>query len=209
MSSHHIVRLEQLQMDEAIEILSHAFNEDPLFRYFLPEADRARANSIKQLCKTVLHYSQPYNQIYTTTRDLKGVAVWIPPGGFPFNTLRLLQAGMYARLFMLHWRRIGQFMSLFFRLEEHHKHDVQEQHWYLMMLGVAPAYQNQGIGGSLLQPILKQADSAGLPCYLETSTESGVRFYQRHGFEVVRSGELPGISPRFWTMKRQPNRIEV
>jgi ribosomal protein S18 acetylase RimI-like enzyme len=116
---------------------------------------------------------------------------------------------MYALPFMLPWRRLGQLMSLFFRLEEYHKHDIQEQHWYLMMLGVAPVYQNQGIGGSLLQPILKQADSAGLPCYLETSTQSGVRFYQRHGFEIVRSGELPTGSARFWTMKREPKRMEV
>jgi ribosomal protein S18 acetylase RimI-like enzyme len=116
---------------------------------------------------------------------------------------------MYALPFMLPWRRLGQLMSLFLRLEEYHKHDVSGQHWYLVMLGVAPAYQNQGIGSSLLQPILKQANSAGLPCYLETSTESGVRFYQRHGFEILRSGELPGGSARFWTMNREPKRMEV
>lgn len=204
MTSKDIVLLERSQMNEAIEILSHAFDDDPLFRYFLPEADQARAHSIKQLCKTVVHYNQPYNHIYTTAGALKGVAVWIPAGQFPLNALRLLQAGMYALPFMLRWSRLGQFMSLFFRLEEHHKHDVSGQHWYLAMLGVAPAYQNQGIGSSLIQPLLKQADSAGLPCYLETSTESGVRFYQRHRFEVVRTGELPGSNPRFWTMKREP-----
>lgn len=87
--------------------------------------------------------------------------------------------------FMLRWGRLGQFVSLFLQLEEHHKHDVPQQHWYLAILGVAPAYQSQGIGGSLLQPLLNQADSTGLPCYLETSTEGGIRFYQRHGFEVV------------------------
>lgn len=96
-------------------------------------------------------------------------------------------------------------MSLFLQLEEYHKHDIQEQHWYLAMLGVAPAHQNQGIGSLLLQPILKQADSTGLPCYLETSTEKGVRFYQRQGFEVVRRSELPGGGPHFWTMMRKPD----
>lgn len=204
MTSKDIVLLERSQMNEAIEILSHAFDDDPLFRYFLPEAERARANAIRQICKTVVHYNQPYNHIYTTTGDLKGVAVWKPPGQFPLNTLRLLQAGTYALPFMLRWSRFGEFMSLFFQLEEHHKRDISQQHWYLAMLGVAPAYQSQGIGSSLLQLILKQADSAGLPCYLETSTDGGVRFYQRHGFEIVRTGELPGGNPRFWTMKREP-----
>ena len=199
-----VVQLERSQMNEAIEILCHAFNDDPMFRYFFPEADQARANFIKQLSKTIVNYSQPYSHIYTTGGDLKGVAVWIPPGQYPLNTLGLLQAGMYALPFMLRWSRLGQFMSLFSRLEEHHKHDISGQHWYLAMLGVAPAYQSQGIGSSLIQLILKQADSAGLPCYLETSTEGGVRFYQRHGFEIVRTGELPGDNLRFWTMKREP-----
>jgi ribosomal protein S18 acetylase RimI-like enzyme len=69
-------------------------------------------------------------------------------------------------------------------------------------LGISPAYQRQGIGSLLLQPILKQADSEGLPCYLETSTEGGVRFYQRRGFEVVRTGGFPEDNLKFWTMKR-------
>lgn len=57
MTSKDIVLLERSQMNEAIEILSHAFDDDPLFRYFLPEADRARVNSIRQICKTVVHYN--------------------------------------------------------------------------------------------------------------------------------------------------------
>lgn len=207
MICNNVVRLEPAQINQGIEILSHAFHDDPLFRYFLPEADRVRANSIKQLCKFVLYYSQPYNHIYTT-RDLKGVAVWLPPGESPFNTLRLLQAGIHALPLMLRWSRLGQLISLFFQLEEHHKQDVSQPHWYLAMLGVAPAYQSQGIGSSLLQPILNQADNAELPCYLETSTESGVRFYQRHGFEVIRTG-MPGGSPWFWTMKREPSFIRA
>ena len=135
---------------------------------------------------------------------MKGVAVWLPPGQFPYNSLRLLQAGIYKLPFFLRWRRLGQFTFLFFQLEEYHKHDVSQQHWYLAVLGVTPAYQNQGIGSLLIQPILQQADRQSLPCYLEATTENNVRFYQKHGFEIVKIGELPGGNPRFWTMKREP-----
>ena len=68
-------------------------------------------------------------------------------------------------------------------------------------MGVSPVCQGQGIGGSLIQPVLKQADEEGLPCYLETDTPGAVRFYQKHGFEIVRTGEQP---LKFWTMKREP-----
>ena len=74
-------------------------------------------------------------------------------------------------------------------------------HWYLLGLGVSPLYQGLGVGGSLIQPILERADKEGLPCYLETDTDGAVRFYQRHGFEIIRTGEQP---VKFWTMKREP-----
>jgi ribosomal protein S18 acetylase RimI-like enzyme len=200
-----VVCLERSQMNQAIEVLAYAFNVDPMFCYFYAEAEQARLNTLRWLSKMVLHYSQPYNHIYTTSGDLKGIAVWLPPGQFPLNNLRLLQLGFYALPFKLRLSRLWQFLSLFIAIEEHHKHDMPQPHWYLFMLGVAPGYQSQGIGSSLLQPVLNQADYEGLPCYLETSTERAVRFYQKHGFEVMRTRELSGCSLQFWTMQRDPH----
>lgn len=203
MISTEVICLEKAQVDAASEILAHAFNDEPIFCYFTREQEQARINAIKLLAKTALHYSHPYNHIYTTTNDLKGIAVWIPPGKFPLNDLRLFQLGLYTLPFKLRLSRLRQFISMFLTIEEHHKHDIPQLHWYLFMLGILPAYQRQGIGSLLLQPIIKQADKEGLPCYLETSTEEGVRFYQRLGFEVVRTGGIPE-EIKFWTMKRSP-----
>lgn len=202
--STEVVCLKPAQFDAASEILANAFNNDPTFRYFAREQEQARINAIKLLAKTALRYSQPYNHIYTITHDLKGVAIWIPPGKFPLNDFRLLQLGLYALPFKLRLSRLRQMISLFLTIEEHHKQDMPQPHWYLFMLGISPAYQRQGIGSLLLQPILNQADKEGLPCYLETSTEGGVRFYQRLGFEVVRTGGIPEKNIKFWTMKRSP-----
>lgn len=202
--STNVVCLKQSQIDRASEVLASAFDKDPMFRYFTPKADGTRANALKWFCKTALRYSEPYNHIYTTASDLKGIAAWVPPGHFPLSILRLLQVGLYALPFNVDWSKLGQFIPFYFTIDEFHERDMPQPHWYLFMLGVAPTYQGQGIGGTLLQPILKQADSEGLPCYLETSTEQAVRFYQKHGFEVLRLGEFPGNAPRFWTMKREP-----
>lgn len=199
-----VVCLEKSQIDAASITLAHAFNNDPTFRYFAPEQEQARINAIKLLAKTALRYSQPYNHVYTTTNELKGIAVWIPPGKYPLNDFRLLQLGLYVLPFKLRLSRLRQLISLFLTIEKHHKQDLTQPHWYLFMLGVSPAYQSQGIGSLLLQPILNQADSERLPCYLETSTEGGVRFYKRLGFEVVRTGGLPEANLKFWTMMRSP-----
>ncbi|MEO1559667.1 MAG: GNAT family N-acetyltransferase [Cyanobacteria bacterium J06632_19] len=197
MMTSEIIQLEKFQIDKASEILANAFNEDPFFHYVLPQEDKDKL--IHGIWKTTLRYCQTYHSIYTTP-ELKGIAVWIPPGQFPLNPLRFLLAGFYKILFQVGLNRIGNF-SLFTLLEQYHKQDMPEPHWYLLGLGVSPLYQGQGIGGSLIQPILKQADKEGLPCYLETDTDGAVRFYQRHGFEILRTEEQP---VKFWTMKREP-----
>lgn len=200
MISTEVVCLKSAQIEAASKILAHAFNDDPIFRYFARE-EQARINAIKLLANTALRYNHSSNHVYTTKNKLKGIAVWIPPSKFPLNFR--LQLGLYALLFKLRLSRLRQLISLFLTIEEHHKHDISQPHWYLFMLGVSPIYQRQGIGSLLLQPILKQADKEGLTCYLETSTEGGVCFDQRLGFEVVRTGSL-SEEIKFWTMKRSP-----
>ena len=77
-------------------------------------------------------------------------------------------------------------------------------HWQLALLGVGPTRRGQGIGSSLLGPVLARSDADGMPCYLETTRDRNVPFYQKHGFEVVVEDDLPNGELHFWTMKRNP-----
>ena len=45
---------------------------------------------------------------------------------------------------------------------------VEGPHWYLMVIGTDPSKQGQGLGSALMEVVTSQADSAGVPCYLET-----------------------------------------
>lgn len=58
--------------------------------------------------------------------------------------------------------------------------------------------------GSLLRPILAEADAEALPCYLETAEERNVAFYRKHGFETVRHGTALDTPVEYWTMQRSP-----
>lgn len=197
------IRLQSSQANEAISVLSEAFNQDPILQYLFSQQESERLKSLRWQSKIILEYCQPEQEIYTTAGTVKGVAIWLPPEQPSLNTLRLLQLGFIAFPLHVQLKRLMEYLSIFSKIEKY-RQDMTRSHWYLMMLGVAPAYQNQGIGGSLLQPILQRADKDGIPCYLETSTEGGVRFYQRQGFEVLRSDRVAGGSLSFWTMKREP-----
>ena len=82
-------------------------------------------------------------------------------------------------------------------------HRVKVPHWYLMLLGADPAYQRQGAGTALLQPVLAMSDRDGVPAYLETQKPENVPWYHRFGFEVIEEIKVTG-APQMWAMRREP-----
>jgi ribosomal protein S18 acetylase RimI-like enzyme len=195
-----ISKLETSQVNQAISVLAQAFSQDPIFNYLL-EPHHTSSDALNWLLRVGLKYSYSYNHTYTT-ENLQGVASWIPPEGSGGSVIRIIQAGALILPFKLGISKFVRTLSWSWAMEELHKRNMQKPHWYLSLLGVAPTSQGSGIGSVLIEPILKQASRDGLPCYLETSTEKAVRFYQKHGFEVVWSGELLKGSPHLWAMER-------
>jgi hypothetical protein len=54
----------------------------------------------------------------------------------------------------------------------------------------------------LVKEGLARADQANYPCYLETSEERNLPFYERCGFKVVESALLGDGGPTAWGMRR-------
>lgn len=194
-----IIRLEEKQINQATETFVDAFSKDPLLQYIIPQ-DSNKDKLSRKFSEINLRYAQPLNHTYTTP-EIKGIAAWIPPDKYPLNFFKLLQLGFYKIPLQLGFRKTRKLLFVFSLFEKYHKQDMNQPHWYLLALGVSATCQSQGIGSLLIQPILERADRENLPCYLETSTERAVHFYQRNGFEILRTGEKP---VKFWTMKREP-----
>ncbi|MBW4662524.1 MAG: GNAT family N-acetyltransferase [Drouetiella hepatica Uher 2000/2452] len=200
-----IVKLNQSDFAIASHYLATAFSQDPLMGNFLPEDEGAKQTALKQLSQALLNYAQIYNQIYTTADYPKGVAIWLPPDASRITLPQLWQiaaSGLITLPFYMRWNRIVDFVSFISMGIQLHEKFSPEPHWYLAMLGVSPEYQGQGIGGKLIQPVLQAADRTKTPCYLETSTAAAVRFYQRHGFEIVDQRLF--ANREYWAMKRNP-----
>ena len=53
------------------------------------------------------------------------------------------------------------------------------------MLGVDPQLQNKGYGRLLIEAKLEELDREHAHCYLETSDERNIGYYQRYGFELI------------------------
>ena len=79
----------------------------------------------------------------------------------------------------------------------------EEPHWYLPFVGTRPDRQSRGLGSAVMRPVLDACDVAGLPAYLEATSERVARLYARHGFMIAGEIELPD-GPSLWPMWREP-----
>jgi GNAT superfamily N-acetyltransferase len=205
-TSTDIVRLVAAQKKQAIEVLTAAFADDPMYTHIFPDRPE-RMRSLGRLWDGVLSYGLVYGEIYTTPA-VKGVACWLPPGRTTLTTWRMLRTGLGLARAIIRFgpearRRVRDLIAY---TEERHQRLVSGPHWYLWVLGVEPSSQGQGLGTKLIQPGLARADEMSRLCYLETETESNVAFYQHRGFIVIDEGEVPGYGLKIWTMLRLPRR---
>ena len=127
MMTSEIILLEKSLIDQASQILAAAFLKDPLFSYALPQEDKVKDKLLHSIWKASLQYSLPHNYTYTTP-EMKGIAIWIPPGAYPFNNLRFILAGFYKIPFQLGWKHLKKFISPFALFDEYHTQDMPVPH---------------------------------------------------------------------------------
>ena len=82
-------------------------------------------------------------------------------------------------------------------------HPRQPPHFYLAVLGTDPSAQGRGLGSAVLRGVLDQCDRDGVGAFLESSKESNIAYYARHGFRVTEEVRLTR-GPSMWRMWRDP-----
>jgi len=202
-------RLEPLRRPDARaagELLSASHGDYPAFRYVYPAADVRRRALVPFMTASAADAAR--FGASTVARDehaLIGVALWLPPGAFPWSARRKLRATpALMRTALAAPRSFSPFARIGAAAEKVHPH---EPHWYLEALGVHPRHHGRGVGSALMAVGLERADADGLPCYLETSDPANETFYRRLGFEVIapRLEHVAG-GPPYLGMRREPRR---
>ncbi|NJK59054.1 MAG: GNAT family N-acetyltransferase [Oscillatoriales cyanobacterium SM2_1_8] len=201
-SSVGIIPLPLPQRPAAAQLMAETFYDDPLAGYLVPDTTR-RLPALQELWQHVIENDAGFEEIYTTGDRLEGVAVWVPPG-MPTGSFVGTIALAVKLCLRTGWGNTYRFATTFSQIEAWRERDCPAPHWYLDGLAVSPQSQGRGIGSALLWPILARADRDGRSCYLFTSTDRAVRFYQRQGFEVCQEVRIGDDAPRLWTMRRSP-----
>ena len=195
-----IERLQRAALDRATLTLERAFSTDPMFTWIFPDP-QLRSQSLRVLNRVPLVYGLRYGHV-TQSNNGMAVAIWIPPG-HNITAPRMIRCGLLRVPFRVGARPFSRFMGANEIMGRIHKKYVPEPHWYLMVVGVDPELQGRGLGSALVSEGLKRADESNSPCYLETSEERNVAFYERHGFVVVDTAPLGKGGPTGWAMHRK------
>jgi ribosomal protein S18 acetylase RimI-like enzyme len=181
------------------QTLANAFYDDPAIGWMVPNDERRRRVGPMGFTAWLEKIYLPKGSVYTDP-DRKAAALWAPPGKWRMSVgvqLRLTP----AMIRIVGFRRLPLIVKGLTMMDKEHPDD--RPHWYLAILGTDPEYQGKGLGSGVMKPVLDRCDAEGVGAYLESSKESNIPFYRRHGFEVTRELHLPE-GPPIWPMWRDP-----
>jgi ribosomal protein S18 acetylase RimI-like enzyme len=194
---------------EAGRALADAFRTDPVWQWMIDDARRFDRRA-GRLHEAIVRMHLPLDSVWVTPADdpagsardpgaLSAVGIWAPPKQYKVPVARTLAvAHLLATTNLTSLRRIAATTEL-------DRLHPTEPHWYLAVLGTRPDAEGRGHGGAVLHPVFARADADGVGCYLESSKEANIPYYERHGFTVTGTHDLDrGRGPRLWTMWRNP-----
>ena len=201
--THTIVPLREEDVPAAAQALARAFQDDPLQTYVFPDPAERAARSPAHF-EPLLRYGLQFGEVLTTAGAPLGAAVWLGPTAWDVTPERAAASGLDKLPDILGVDAADRFFSVLGALDGPHREDVPADHWYVMVVGVAPEAQGRGLGRALLQPVMDRALAAGLPCYLETAQPDNVAFYEQLGFRKLLATVEPQSGLRVWTFRRDP-----
>jgi GNAT superfamily N-acetyltransferase len=198
-----IKAIEQADVQPAGEVLASAFRGYPFFEYCLGDADNYERLAPRMFASFV-RWTMLYGKAWATS-DLNAVALRRPPETRSIGFWNAWRSGLvlsFLRMDIATRRRFGRAAPI---VEETHKSIMGDQpHWHCWMMGVLAARQGTGIGRQLMGYTFERSDRAGLPCYLETFSESSVRVHESQLYSIRKAIAIPKTPLTLYAMVRPP-----
>ena len=203
------LKLNSRQKHALCHALARALAEDP-FTYYMYETEQQRREILPFFLENFVNYclrDGHVDVLQTNTGDIMGGALWmgpqvttISPGIFIW---RMITAGRTLRaaikLGMRGLVKLAKYGDEFDRVH----HQAPTPHYYLSILGIVPEFQRQGLGATLLAPVIEQARKEKLSLYAESTNPKNLTFYERQGFHRFDE-QNPAFGPPFFALQMFP-----
>ncbi|KAJ7368566.1 hypothetical protein DFH08DRAFT_762499 [Mycena albidolilacea] len=175
-------------IDKTVEILTRAFEGDPVFTWLLQDFPQSQHQSILPRYLRAFFTAASLNRGMFINADGFGCcAVLLPPGARIDNPWTLLPAGLIPAIFATGLRGLKRAIFEYpgatdALLEKGLTKAEQKEHWYVFIMATAEDRRQQGLAGTLLDD--------GRPLWLEATTAYSRDLYLKHGFTAVGGARL-------------------
>lgn len=198
-----LVSLQKRNIGEASLVVARAFQDEPLNSHFFPNPDE-RKEMLPALFEYRLNSAIRHGMVYATSSNMEGIATWLPSDLGKIPLWRMMLSGGFKVIRKLGYNVVSKMMAVNDYAISMKTRNAGDKFLHLEIIAVEPKFQGMGYAKKLLEPMFERLDSEGLPCFLITSTEENVPFYQYFGFEVVEESTIPGPEVSLWAMIREP-----
>ncbi|WGL59716.1 GNAT family N-acetyltransferase [Pigmentibacter sp. JX0631] len=185
-------------LEKATRTLLLAFEHDPCLRYLLNNSYPER--EAKFIHNFVLKTGLEKGKVYTTSENVEGVAVWLPPESIKLSWFDFIKFGGLK----IPLKHILKMNTYDLHAKKIHNSVVKSPHWYLLSLSVQPIQQGKSLGTKMLKPMLEFFDMTKQSCYLETHNQKNIPFYEKNGFKIMSITKLPNSDTNHYSMLRHP-----
>jgi ribosomal protein S18 acetylase RimI-like enzyme len=203
-------------LEKSAESLTQAFFEDPMVVFLLKDKNKRRA-PLNIGMKFLLAMGQFDGTVEISNRkgdfdgknDIQnvGACVSFAPDHYPVSVLKMIPF-IFSFIFTFLRARVPLYailngLKLLWVIERLHP---VEPHHYVLIIGVRPDAQGQGVGIELMQPMIKSADQTAVNIYLESSNPKNIQFYEKLGFKLLNEIYPLKNGPPMFRMLRAPAR---
>lgn len=186
-------------LPRAARSLANAFADDPIWTWLTRDDSRRYERGAPGFFEAESGHVLDGPGTVLVDEEIGGAALWCAPDNWKSSPRQMLQ--IMGPALRLMGTRAPRALAALTSLEKAHP---KTPHWYLAFLGTDPSHQGKGIGSALIRGVTDRCDEEGMPAYLESSKESNVPFYGRHGFEVTAEHRFAKDGPSLWLMWREP-----
>jgi GNAT superfamily N-acetyltransferase len=198
-----VVPLQAPEVRAAARVLARAFVDGELWVHVFPDASE-RLWRLKRLFAFMLRYTRYFGTV-DTCPELAGVALWLPHDKADMSVGNSILVGGLGLPTRLGPMALGRLLAADGSMTAYRRRFAPVPHEYLILLGVSPEHQGEGIGATLVRHGLERLRVWKRPCYLETQHEQNVPMYQHIGFELKQESVLPGTSVKNWCFLQKPH----
>jgi hypothetical protein len=195
-----LIRLSKQHIKPASSMLSRAFQNDPLIRWQIPNLYK-RVMKIHSYWEFTLRIGIKYGEVYGTSKDLEGIAIWRPPNT-PISYWTYLKSGIFKFPFIFGIKSTKKITFSQAVKDSIRNILMKGPYWYLELIAVDPNYQGQGFANMLLKPMIKRIDEKRLPISLETNLKKCISFYQHFDFSILEEIIIPNTNIVLWFLIR-------